>query len=441
MPNFFQVPLSLSTGLARRHRLAVHEVSKSHVLRHKAHLRPYEEPDGFSCDPHFPTARASLEFSRWQLFHAIKKAELARPSHWLLTALYSFGSWLEHFDMVADTTDFRLNRGAAKRYGDFVGTTQAGRFGQGLAYLFMQSQGYPYGMRFDTLISAVGGQGNVPEYGGWQPPVLNLPGGSGMAPDFIFCSRSDPFETALAEAKGAFVFPGDKNPYLRGPLAEGLGQLAAWDGRVVPAPGKSYVTNALLRELGDHQLEPSVLVYVDPESREQPDAIRYEPHTIIRANVAGWLLEMGLKQTANSLLSREAFSPRKSRKLIKIRVRLRRSMLELCLVPWGYENEPGSVFLTPPAFSEEVQDSKWFSTGGPNRRLFVSGLTTAVMNAVSASVNDARQDFKPPAIGSAALTSEMGLGVEGSLFADGTFFGFIDRDKLGEEATTMVVDI
>src|SRR5205823_5998774 len=142
--------------------------------------------------------------SLWDLMHAVKRAELLVARTPLAVFWSALGSLLEHFDMFANTNELRLQTGAGDRYGDFSSTSLSGRLAQGITFLFMHRAGYPYGERLDSLLNRMQSGGN-PLPWGLRQRVLRGVGTTApsRSPDFIFESVDQ--QTALAEAKGAFV--------------------------------------------------------------------------------------------------------------------------------------------------------------------------------------------------------------------------------------------
>jgi hypothetical protein len=387
----------------------VHELTRSHVQTEGARLRPFAHPHGFTNDPNHPTRRDPLEFTLWELFHATKKAELIafRPRNWFFWS--TVGSLLEHIDLFAPVQELRLNPGFSRLYGDFTTTGLAGRLGQGLTILFMQRQGYAYGIRLESLLARA--QGTAP----FQLP--GIPNGVALtntppnrAPDFIFELDNPPHNTALAESKGAFVYPRSQNPNVIGRLREGLLQLQGWDRCLVPPPAKGFVIGALIREDRDPSREPSMICFVDPENPPAAaPAWQYPDDAIRRGNYAAWLAGMGFQDTAADLIAyrrRETVQPYPFA-LVEFAGRK-------IALPWaGSRSWRFLPYLPEPIFPVTYP---------------LLGIDLTVIRAIENAVLDPHFTLRELRTQRAiALTDGP---VVGSLFSDGTFFGKTNEDVL-----------
>ena len=188
----------------RRHRLAVHELSRQHVLQKGKNIRPFVPPGGFRNDPGYPTIRPDLEFSLWEMFHAAKKVELLRPNLLTNPSWAFLGFFVENLELLAPGEDLRLNPGGARLYGDFSAAGLAGRIAQGLTVLFMERRGYVYLERLESLIARSQGRIDRPNptaqiigVRGWPIPA--------KTPDFIFEKRDLTQSRALAVSGGVKV--------------------------------------------------------------------------------------------------------------------------------------------------------------------------------------------------------------------------------------------
>ena len=419
------------------HTLPVHELDRLHVQVPYSPIRPFANPNGFTKDPHAPTARPPLSFNLWQLFHATKKAELLEyraPAAIFLSAL---GSLVEHFDLFAACDELRLQAGKADLYGDFSATGLAGRLAQGLAFLFMERRGYPYGERLDSLLNRMlRARGHRVDWG-LRRQILNSPlhAQPAQSPDFIFQRNNPAQEVALAESKGSFVSPGVQPP-IKTVLSEGLDQLNGWNRFLVPVPQKNFVVGSFLREEGDVYHEPSMLAFVDPEGEEQAGRERsYPDDAIRRANYAAWLRQMSFPQSATALAFARPRQDSGEYLLPTIQLRSGDGTRRFAFRIWAALTDFGPVF--PPGAEVELA-KRWepwvpFPLLGKAAVFLVSAMETTVLNRVSQAVREpssfALQDL--PSIADVSVPSEGPL--TGSAFADGTFIGAVSAEWLAEQ--------
>lgn len=289
---------SLVRQLSGTSQLPLYELDPQNVSSASGKIRPFVNPRGFTTDPkclphgHNPD---SLKFRAWKLAHAIKKSDCANhvPSHILF--VWSFGFLLEFATVFNwNPNDFRLEDGMSDFYADFSRTSLAGRVGQGMSFLFMEKQGYPFGERF------------------FPPPFPKNKVRSqrkSKIPDFRFDDRNGTW--SLVESKGSFVSRGT-DPNIKGVLNEALIQLGGWGYK------KNFAVGTFLREKSDGRHEPSLLAFVDPEDEEitppsQADAI-------IRGNYADWLYGMGFIDVASDLRYRRIRQEQGSISFPKVRL-------------------------------------------------------------------------------------------------------------------------
>ena len=272
---------NLVRQLSGTSQLPLYELDLQNVSSASGKIRPFVNPRGFTRDPKcLPHGRNpdSLKFRAWKLAHAIKKADCANhvPSHILF--VWSFGFLLEHATVFNwNPNDFRLEDGMSDFYADFSRTSLAGRVGQGMSFLFMEKQGYPFGERFFPP----------------KPPKKGKSPGKFKIPDFRFEDGNGTW--SLVESKGSFVSR-RTDPNIKGVLNEALIQLGGWGYK------KSFAVGTFLREKSDGRHEPSLLAFVDPEDDETPPSIPAD--AIRRGNYADWLYGMGFIDVASDLRNR-----------------------------------------------------------------------------------------------------------------------------------------
>ena len=395
---------SLVRQLSGTSQLPLYELDLQNVLDRKGKIRPFVNPRGFTRDPKcLPLGRTpdSLKFRAWELAHAIKKADCANqvPSHILF--VWSFGFLLESVTVFNwSLNDFRLEDGMANFYADFSRTSLAGRVGQGMSFLFMEKQGYPFGERFFPP----------------QPLKKVKSPRKSKIPDFRFDDRNGTW--SLVESKGSFVSPG-KDPNIKEVLNDALNQLREWK---YP---KSFAVGTFLREKSDGSHEPSLLAFVDPEDEEIPppspaDAVR-------RGNYADWLYGMGFAEAASDLRLR--------------RIRLEQDSISFRKVRLGREDYV-FVILYSRLFpiSEDRLLFDWWELmewemrgylGFPRGITFgIMGIKLSTMHQISESLRSDQEEplmrleiprERPELEWPVMLENEAKL--DGSLFSDGTFLG------------------
>lgn len=265
--------------LGRRWKLHVYELSKS--------------TSGLALKVEDRTAALSapetMQFSAWQLAHAVRQAESNLMPPWPVLHFSMLGFLAEFgYLMSYKHPDFRLAPGAIGALDDFVQSSFAGRLGQGVGLLWMRQRGYKFSTRFQQLCANS------------SPPIslYNAKGKKIPSPDMVF-SRSG--AEALLETKGAFIHPSDLKPSLVQPLNKGLKQLSGWGAKFTPAIKSGFVTALRIREENDTHPEGSMLLWTDPEN--EPGEHSVPAGLIPTAHYAGWLNAMGATAAASRLIS------------------------------------------------------------------------------------------------------------------------------------------
>jgi hypothetical protein len=416
--------------LSRLHSLSVHELDRIHIQLPRSRIRPFNPIQGFTGDPNSPTGRGNLTFSTWELFHAIKKAELSSYRPRALVLMYALGSWIEHFDLFDPSDELRLRPGASHRYADFSSSSLAGRIAQGVSFLFMNRRGYPYGERLESLISRIlTGRDRRPDWGiRGRRFSANIPRGPIRSPDFIFEKAGSEAETALAESKGGFVSPQTSRPDFKGILTDGLEQLSSWHRYLTPSPRKSFVHGTFLREIGDTEIEPSMLAFVDPDGDDTHNGRRSYPEDAIRrANYSGWLREMGFEDSAEALISTSTPVRSRLRRLITKELPVGLESQRFALTVWGIEIDNVITFFdteVPPnpveAFESLVREIP------KSARLLISAINVDVLKQLSLCLAQPNQSSLREVPAFLDAKSPTDGPVVGSAFTDGTFIGSID---------------
>lgn len=265
--------------LGRKWKLQVYELNKSSsgpVLRVKDRAAALAAPQ-------------EMEFSGWQLAHAVRQAESNLLPPWPVLHFSMLGFLAEFGYLMSQShTDFRLADGAIGSLDDFVQSSFAGRLGQGVGLLWMRQRGYKFSTRFQRLCANV-------------TPPISLYGANGKkvpSPDMVF-SKSG--AEALLETKGGFIHHSDSMPSLVQPLNKGLKQLSGWGAKFKPAIKSGFVTALRVREEKDQHPEGSMLLWTDPEN--EPGDHFVPAGLVPTSHYAGWLHAMGASAAASRLIS------------------------------------------------------------------------------------------------------------------------------------------
>ncbi len=365
--------------------LPVYELDRRNVMRRDGRLRPFENPRGFTGDPRCPAegvAPRRLRFSAWRLAHAVTKADFLRRLPFQF--LYPVGFLLQQVGTLDWRQDpLRLFRDVTRGYTDFVGTSLAGRIGQGVAILLMEGEDY--------------------SFIGPYPRRSNESG-----PDFLFEHRGR--TRALIEAKGSFVEPGS-GPNIKRKLQEAIRELSA-SRRLVHQ--KSYAIATCLREVDDTHIEPSLVAFVDPDRAGGTD--EYDSDWVRRQNYAAWLDRMGLFAAASDLRSRRRPTGERSFALPTIQLAERRFAVAVTSI------RPKSVLSTQP-----FRPGPWPLADG--LVLDVAGIEIENLRVIERALADrsatALFEIQPWRSNGAPSVDEL-EGFRGSALSDGTLLGEID---------------
>jgi hypothetical protein len=264
-----------------------------------------EEPDVVTTTT-LGHAKSELNIREWDFYTAMMKTELAYalPDDDLVSR--SYGAYLQLRGLLKwNPTDLRITQSGVFSRKDPVRSSLAGRFGEALMYLYMVNAGYPF---WDHLPSLAERVMETNEYSRDDKlkiaNILSRPsrkdGKRVREPDYAFESRAQ--SVALAEAKGAFVNPGEAPTMVKNGLSEGLEQLELWQKHISPVPQRCFAIGSYLREENDSYQDPSLIAVVDPESEDEGlQSIKFPDDWIRRGNYAAWLRGMGLNQSAELL--------------------------------------------------------------------------------------------------------------------------------------------
>lgn len=395
---------NLVRQLSGTSQLPLYELDLQNVSSASGKIRPFVNPRGFTRDPKcLPHGRNpdSLKFRAWKLAHAIKKADCANhvPSHILF--VWSFGFLLEHATVFNwNPNDFRLEDGMSDFYADFSRTSLAGRVGQGMSFLFMEKQGYPFGERFFPP----------------KPPKKGKSPGKFKIPDFRFEDGNGTW--SLVESKGSFVSR-RTDPNIKGVLNEALIQLGGWGYK------KSFAVGTFLREKSDGRHEPSLLAFVDPEDDETPPSIPAD--AIRRGNYADWLYGMGFIDVASDLRFRRIRREQGSISFPKVRLGSEDYVFVILYSRPSPRSDDRLHFDWRELMEWEMRGHPWSSRG---ITFGIMGIKLSTMHRISESLRSgqeepmvrleiAREGPEPEW----PVFLENDVKVDGSIFLDGTLLG------------------
>jgi hypothetical protein len=229
------------------------------------------------------TAKGKLNFSGWELAHAVVKADFLDRRNLTMPGL---GFLLQSSSLI----DFSINPialrpGASNALNDFSRTSLAGRIAQGFSILY----GHRLGMNFTAHLRSY---------------IESLPVSSAASyhkheamADFLFSNYQS---SVLIESKGSFTLktndPSDIKKVLKKALET---QIDPWMKYIQPPPINGYVVYTCLRE---NSWCPSALFVVDPvEEDGAHHDVPFSVDQVMRENYAAWLRAMGLWEPAERL--------------------------------------------------------------------------------------------------------------------------------------------
>lgn len=251
--------------------IAVYEWDES-AVRSK---RLSNNPDFYALT----TRRSDLEFSAWQLAHAVVKADYLDRRSLLAPGL---GFLLQSHRIIDwSKKPVRLVNGASRALNDVTYSSLSARVGQGFSILY----GYQLGMNFLAHLSS-----HVSE----SHPGR---GGEKMA-DFIFADKK---KTIVVESKASFTLQSNDPSPIKSVLKKALfEQVDPWVDEVNPPASNGYVVYTCMREGG---WAPSSISIVDPEGDSSlQEGMDLGVEHVIRRNYASWLIAMGLPSVASRLM-------------------------------------------------------------------------------------------------------------------------------------------
>lgn len=339
----------------------------------------------------FTQKKARLIFNGWELAHAVVKADYLDRRNLNMPGI----GFLLQAGNILDfgASSIALQKGASKALNDFSLTSLSGRVGQGLAILYGQS----LGLKFAAHL---------------RSHVASLPAGSTGAmhvndamADFLFANDH---LTALIESKGSFTLQANNPTSIKSVLKGALEkQIDPWMKSLTPVPDNGYVVYSCLRE---RSWEPSAIFVVDPpgsagDSWETP----ITPDQVRRENYGAWLRAMGLNDAARRLI--DPYSEQKAAR------------------------EQGFFLQEINGRTYAYRNSHNFPLGSMGYSVPMLGIDFAVLQAISSVLHSANARQSELRVALPAQTSEIQDG--GSIFPDGTVFGYANQKPVRYEVITL----
>lgn len=229
------------------------------------------------------TKHLPLQFTGWQLAHAVAKTDFLIERDFLLPGL----GLLLQVDSILDftgSTGITTVPGATASLNDFTRTSLSGRLGQGLSMLFAHSQGFKFvgHLTSDPVVAA----------------HLGTLGKQMRAADFLFEKQNS--ERMILESKATFTqLDNDPTDIKRVLKAALIGQVDYWMDKVSPMASKGYAVLSCLRETGSST--PSALVFVDPAGEGDTGGFDLPESWVRRQNYAAWISVMGFPDAARAM--------------------------------------------------------------------------------------------------------------------------------------------
>lgn len=347
--------------------------------------------------------RAPLQFTGWELAHAVVKADFVTSGNFGLASL----GFLFQMDRILDFTsspNLRLAKGAARAMNDVTQTSVIGRVGQGLSILFAQSLDYRFASHLATL----------PEVGTWLAANRSIKEEKKVA-DFLF--ENEAGHRMILESKATFTLDTNNPIAVKGKLKPALmKQVEPWMPRINPAALKGFAVHSALRERG---AAPSAIAFVDPEGDGPAGDVS---SFVRRENYAAWLAVMGIRGGADRLRGTQRideFDPIPVELLLaEIGARKYALMIidELVFPPvvmkeWRRNHRPkisfGDSYLVPHIFAIGLE---------------IEG-ARAIQKVLQGN-DEALLAYRPD------IDEEAPTDVSRSIFPDGTFFGLVRPDEI-----------
>ncbi|SMP61441.1 hypothetical protein SAMN06265222_10797 [Neorhodopirellula lusitana] len=265
------------------------------------------------------------------------------------------------------------------------------------------------------------------------PPSVTTTTLPSREPDFIF-EQPSTGNIGLAEAKGHIVTAGNSPDY-KSDLAGALGQVLPWTHCLNPSPTENYAISSYYQEA--NATDPTLIAFTDPPPRKEADpewSVSYTPDDIRRGNYGAWLIGMGLQQTGQALRSRDDVDP-SERKLAILDVQGEDFAIAInrFLCPCLFTHPFSRLTTDFDGGWETVRN--WFQMGVFAVPIF--GIAVNVLRSIEEAIAEpkgsalqrSRYVSRRANFSKVKSTELLPGGFAGSIFPDGTLFGFLDRSS------------
>lgn len=162
--------------------------------------------------------RPPMQFTGWQLAHAVIKTDYLIERDWLLPGL----GFILQIDRIVDLgagRNLRLVTGSPATLNDFTGMSLAGRIGQGLSLLFAHSNGYGFVCHLASHPQVIAHIAALPKKD------------KKRAADFLFESQNK--KRMILESKASFTQPENEPSPIKSRPKEALTeQVDYWMGQI-----------------------------------------------------------------------------------------------------------------------------------------------------------------------------------------------------------------
>ncbi|WP_156394167.1 hypothetical protein [Methylobacterium sp. Leaf94] len=328
----------------------------------------------------FAQPRPDLQFTGWQLAHAVVKADYLIQRNFLLPGI----GFLLQVDQIVNfkgKATFSLFAGSVDTLNDFVRSSLSGRLAQGMSLLFAQEKGYSFvgHLASDPIVSN---------------HIASLPKKSKKAADFIFETMK--MERMILESKGSFSLASNDPTKVKSVLKSALvDQVDYWMARIVPAATKGFAVYSCFRESGAG--DTSTLIYVDPPAQVGSEPIDVPEAWVRRHNYASWLYVMGFDLAASSLRRNE----------LRDAIPITLPIIQIA----------GRRFAVSSLFPQ-VTSKRWLCVGLDVRAM--KAIVEALAGNEGSLLEYGREELEDS-------TSDRPARQDYSIFPDGSFFGLFDE--------------
>ncbi len=228
-----------------------------------------------------------LQFNGWKLAQGVAMTICSRhitePEYWYdhISSLLSLSNLIH-----SKQPNVRISSNRISLLRDFSRTTRIGEISQGLVYLYMQNEGYPYINDFHFFCAN---------------NQINIPAKT-STPDFVCQDKNQSNQICLVESKGKeAISSGD----IKSKLAKAISQCVSGEN-IINKSNKGY---NVIKSLGfctewcdENDANNSILHFVDPENEIYQKDINSAP---MRFHYASWFYMIGDFENVQRLIQGE----------------------------------------------------------------------------------------------------------------------------------------